>query len=39
VLSRPGYVRDVLFDGSARARVEARQTLDRVRDAMKLRYR
>jgi tryptophanyl-tRNA synthetase len=39
VLARPGYVRDVLFDGSARAQVEARETLARVRDAMKLRYR
>jgi hypothetical protein len=29
----------VLFDGSARAQVEARETLARVRDAMKLRYR
>ncbi|MBM3781462.1 MAG: tryptophan--tRNA ligase [Acidobacteria bacterium] len=37
-LARPGYLRDVLFEGSARARVQAQQTLDRVRDAVRLRY-
>jgi len=39
VLARPGYVRDVLVDGSKRARAKAIETLDRVRDAMKLTYR
>jgi tryptophanyl-tRNA synthetase len=39
ILSRPDDVRDLLFEGSARARVEARRTMDAVRDAMKLRYR
>lgn len=37
-LSRPGYLRDVLFEGSARARVQAQQTMERVRDAVRLRY-
>ena len=39
IVARPGYVREVLFDGSARSQVEARETLGRVRDAMKLQYR
>ena len=38
VLARPGYIRDVLFEGSRRARREAAATMERVRDAMKLRY-
>jgi tryptophanyl-tRNA synthetase len=38
VLARPGYIRDMLFEGSARARREASAKLQRVRDAMKLRY-
>jgi tryptophanyl-tRNA synthetase len=37
-LARPGYLRDVLFQGSARARVEAQRTMERVRDAVRLRY-
>ena len=37
-LARPGYLRDVLFEGSARARVQAQQTMERVRDAVRLRY-
>ena len=37
-LARPGYLRDVLFEGSARARVEAQRTMERVRDAVRLRY-
>jgi tryptophanyl-tRNA synthetase len=39
VLARPGYVREVLFEGSARARAVAKETMDRVRDAVKVRYR
>src|SRR5688572_5449896 len=35
---RPGYLRDVLMTGSARARIEAQHTMARVRDAVKLRY-
>ncbi len=38
VLARPGYVRDVLFDGSQRARVIAQETMARVRDAVHLKY-
>jgi tryptophanyl-tRNA synthetase len=38
VLSRPGYLRDVLFEGSAKARRQAAETMGRVRDAMKLKY-
>jgi len=37
-LAKPGYIRDVLFDGSARARVVAAETMSRVRDAMKISY-
>lgn len=37
-LARPGYVREVLMEGSRRARGAARQTLERVRDAVKLKY-
>jgi tryptophanyl-tRNA synthetase len=39
VLARPGYIRDVLVEGSRRARSTAVDTLDRVRDAMKISYR
>ena len=38
VLARPGYLRDVLFEGSRKARAEAAEKMDRVRDAMKLKY-
>jgi tryptophanyl-tRNA synthetase len=38
VLARPGYLRDVLVAGSERARDVARETMARVRDAVKLRY-
>jgi tryptophanyl-tRNA synthetase len=38
-LARPGYLKDVLFEGSKRARVIAAGTMDRVRDAMKISYR
>jgi tryptophanyl-tRNA synthetase len=37
-LARPGYLRDVLLAGSARARSLAQETMARVRDAVKLRY-
>jgi len=39
VLARPGRVRDILFEGSARARAVAKETMERVRDAVKVRYR
>jgi len=38
-LARPGYIRDVLFEGSKRARAVAAETMARVRDAMKISYR
>ena len=38
-LSKPGYLKDVLFEGSKRARVAAQGTMDRVRAAMKIAYR
>src|SRR5690606_11806130 len=37
-LSRPGYLREVLVEGSARARAIAQDTMARVRDAVKLQY-
>ena len=37
-LDRPGYLRDVLVEGSRRARAVAQQTMERVREAVKLRY-
>ena len=36
--SRPQHIREILFDGSSRARRVAQVTLERVRDAVKLRY-
>ena len=38
-LSKPGYLRDVVFSGSEKARGVAEETMGRVRDAVKLRYR
>jgi tryptophanyl-tRNA synthetase len=38
-LARPGYLRDVLFDGSRRARLIAAETMGRVREAMKITYK
>ncbi len=37
-LSKPGYLREVLTEGSARARTIAQDTMARVRDAVKLTY-
>ena len=39
LLARPGAIRDILFEGSRRARAVATETMERVRDAMKLSYR
>ena len=38
-LAKPGYLREVLFEGSKRARAVAAGTMERVRDAMKIAYR
>jgi len=37
-LARPGYLKDVLFEGSKRARAIAAGTMQRVREAMKISY-
>ncbi len=37
-LAKPGYLREVLFEGSTRARTAAAETMARVRDAMKISY-
>ena len=39
VLAKPDRLRDILFEGSTRARATAIQTMARVRDAMKISYR
>ena len=39
LLARPDQLKEILFEGSARARVIAGQTMARVRDAMKISYR
>ena len=38
VLSRPGQVREILMDGSSRARRIAQETMTEVREAVKLSY-
>jgi tryptophanyl-tRNA synthetase len=37
--AKPGYVKDVLFEGSRKAHAEAAEKMARVREAMKLQYR
>jgi tryptophanyl-tRNA synthetase len=37
-IAKPGDLRDVVVEGSKRARLVAQQTMARVRDAVKLRY-
>jgi len=37
-LKRPGHIRDVLVEGSRKAQGVARETMERVRDAVKLTY-
>jgi len=39
VLARPGYLRDLLVAGSEKARTHAADTMERVREAMRLSYR
>jgi tryptophanyl-tRNA synthetase len=38
VMARPEHVREILIDGSRKARSIAEATMERVRDAVKLRY-
>jgi tryptophanyl-tRNA synthetase len=38
-LGKPGYLKELLFEGSKRARTAAQETMDRVRAAMKIAYR
>jgi tryptophanyl-tRNA synthetase len=38
VLAKPGTVREILHEGSKKARVVAHETMERVRAAVKLRY-
>jgi len=38
VMAKPNYVRELLFEGSKRARVIATETMTRVRDAVHLKY-
>ena len=37
-IARPGYLRDVMVEGSRKARAVARTTMERVRDAVRLKY-
>jgi tryptophanyl-tRNA synthetase len=37
-LARPGYLREIMFEGSRRARAVAEETMERVRGAVKLKY-
>jgi tryptophanyl-tRNA synthetase len=39
VLAKPGHLREILVEGSKRARVVAQETMTRVRDAMKTSYK
>jgi tryptophanyl-tRNA synthetase len=39
VLAKPDRLKEILFEGSKRARVTAKQTMERVRDAMKMSYK
>jgi len=39
VLAKPGHVKEILHEGSKRARAVACETMERVRDAVQLRYR
>jgi len=36
--SRPGVLKEMLFEGSRRARLVARETMGRVREAVKINY-
>jgi tryptophanyl-tRNA synthetase len=39
VLAKPDHLKELLFEGSRRARLAAGQTMERVRDAVKITYR
>jgi tryptophanyl-tRNA synthetase len=39
VLARPERLREILADGSKKARAVATETMEKVRDAVKLKYR
>jgi tryptophanyl-tRNA synthetase len=39
VLAKPGHVKEILYEGSKKARAVACETMERVREAVKLRYR
>jgi tryptophanyl-tRNA synthetase len=39
VLAKPDRLREILFEGSKRARAAAEKTMERVRDAVKVSYR
>ena len=39
LLARPGWLRELVFDSSARARTTAVETMAKVRDAMRISYR
>jgi tryptophanyl-tRNA synthetase len=39
VMSRPGRLKEILFEGSHRARAAAEETMRRVREAVKITYR
>jgi tryptophanyl-tRNA synthetase len=39
VMSRPGRLKEMLFEGSRRARAAAEETMGRVREAVKITYR
>ncbi len=38
-LARPGRIREILFEGSARARAVAKETMGRVREAVRVSYK
>ena len=38
ILSQPGRVREILYDGSAKARRLAQETMVEVREAIRLNY-
>ena len=37
-IAKPGYLKDVVFEGSKKARAVAIETMERVRDAVRLKY-
>jgi tryptophanyl-tRNA synthetase len=39
VLAKPDRLKEILYDGSKRARTVAKQTMERVRDAMRIAYK